>query len=194
VTEDADLGLRLARLGYATGVLDSFTHEEANTQIVNWTAQRARWLKGFLQTWLVHMRDPVKVLQEIGPAGFWVLQSCTIGIFMSALLHPILLALTAYFFISNPPPAIGVPLSNTLLGGMNLALFISGYGITMLAANQALRKRGFKNWWMTIVTLPFYWLLMSVAAWLALWQFIVAPFKWNKTEHGLSRLQRTNRH
>ena len=63
----------------------------------------------------------------------------------------------------------------------------------MVAENQALRKRGCKNWWMTIVTLPFYWLLLSVAAWLALWQFIVAPFKWNKTEHGLSRLQRTNR-
>ena len=190
VTEDADLGLRLARLGYATGVLDSLTYEEANTQFMNWTAQRARWLKGFLQTWLVHMRNPLKVMQEIGPAGFWVLQSCTIGIFISALLHPILLALTTYFFLINPPPAAGAPLSQTLLGGLNLAIFVSGYGITMLAANRALKKRGLKNWWMAIATLPAYWLLMSIAAWLALWQFIVAPFEWNKTEHGLSKLQR----
>jgi glycosyltransferase XagB len=190
VTEDADLGLRLARLGYTTDVIASFTKEEANTQLANWTRQRARWLKGFLQTWLVHMRNPIKVVQEIGLSGFWVLQSCTIGIFVSALLHPFMLAATIYFFMTNQPPKSEAALSSTLLGGMGLAVFALGYGVTMIAAHRALRLRGFRNWWLTIATMPLYWLLQSIAAWLALWQFIVAPFEWNKTEHGLSKLQK----
>jgi glycosyltransferase XagB len=90
----------------------------------------------------------------------------------------------------SPPPTADPSLGLTLLGGLNLALFASGYGVTMIAANRAMKKRGLKNWWVTIATLPIYWLLMSIAAWLALWQFIVAPFEWNKTEHGLSKLQK----
>ncbi len=74
VTEDADLGLRLARLGYDCATLDSFTHEEANTRLLNWMKQRARWLKGFLATWFVHMREPLAFLREVGPAGFWAAQ------------------------------------------------------------------------------------------------------------------------
>ena len=94
VTEDADLGLRLARHGYDTGTLDSLTYEEANTRLPNWMRQRARWLKGFLATWLVHMRDPARLMREVGPAGFWVAQAVTIGVFASALLHPLCLVAT----------------------------------------------------------------------------------------------------
>ena len=64
-----------------------------------------------------------------------------------------------------------------------------GYGVTMLAGIKALRRQSFNGWWLTIATMPFYWLLISVAAWLALWQFIFSPFPWNKTEHGLSKFQ-----
>jgi glycosyltransferase XagB len=189
VTEDADLGLRLARLGYESGVIDSLTYEEANLKFTSWTLQRARWLKGFLQTWLVHMRNPAKTMRELGVGGFWVLQSCTLGVFISALLHPILAILSAYLFITSPSPAADAPLYHTMQGGLNLAIFVSGYGVTMFAANRALLKLGLKNWWFTIATMPAYWFLMAIAAWMALWQFIVAPFVWNKTEHGLSKLQ-----
>ncbi len=189
VTEDADLGFRLARLGYETDVVGSYTFEEANLHFMNWINQRARWLKGFLQTWLVHMRSPVKTMRELGPGGFWVLQCCTIGVFMSALLHPFLAILSAYLFITSPSPAADLSFWVTLQGGVNLAVFVSGYGVTMFAANRALLKVGLRNWQSTIATMPLYWMLMSIAAWLALWQFIVAPFVWNKTEHGLSKLQ-----
>jgi hypothetical protein len=54
---------------------------------------------------------------------------------------------------------------------------------------QAMRGRGLIGWRGTLATMPLYWFLMSAAAWLALWQFIASPFHWNKTEHGLSRLQ-----
>ncbi len=186
VTEDADLGLRLARLGFRTGVVESLTYEEANTQLLNWLRQRARWLKGFMQTWLVHMRNPVKTGRELGPTGFWTLQAFTAGIFVSALFHPFFIAVTLWYLAlgsSNPSFLL------TVLKYLSLELFALGYCVTMLAGYVALRKRGLGGWWSTIATMPFYWLLISVAAWLALWQFIFAPFTWNKTEHGLSKLQ-----
>lgn len=186
VTEDADLGLRLARLGFRTGVVQSLTHEEANTQLGNWLGQRARWLKGFMQTWLVHMRNPVRTARELGPTGFWTLQALTAGIFFSALFHPFFIALTVWFLVVDQPHA---SMSTMLLAGLNLEVFVLGYGVAMLAGAKALRQRGLKGWWFTIATMPFYWVLMSIAAWMAVWQLIFAPFKWNKTEHGLSKLQ-----
>lgn len=186
VTEDADLGLRLARLGFRTGVVQSLTYEEANTQLGNWLSQRARWLKGFMQTWLVHMRHPLRTVRELGPSGFWILQALTAGIFFSALFHPFLLALSLWAFVVNPPHASAATM---FLAGLNLEVFVLGYGVAMLAGAKALRRRGLKGWWFTIATMPIYWLLMSIAAWMALWQFIFTPFRWNKTEHGLSKLQ-----
>ena len=191
VTEDADLGFRLARLGYATEVVDSVTYEEANTQFSNWLKQRARWLKGFLQTWLVHMRDPVGVLREIGLGGFWVLQATTIGVFISALLHPILLVATFVMLFTQPMVYADTPLWLVVFGSMNLLTFVLGYGVSIYAANKALGQLGISRWWGTLASLPFYWILMCAAAWLALYQFIVCPFAWNKTEHGLSKFYRS---
>jgi cellulose synthase/poly-beta-1,6-N-acetylglucosamine synthase-like glycosyltransferase len=186
VTEDADLGLRLARLGFRTGVVESLTYEEANTQLLNWLRQRARWIKGFMQTWLVHMRNPVKTGRELGPTGFWTLQAFTAGIFVSALFHPFFIAVTLWYLALGP---LSPSFLLTVLNCLSLELFALGYCVTMLAGCVALRKRGLGGWWFTIASMPFYWLLISVAAWLALWQFIFAPFTWNKTEHGLSKLQ-----
>ncbi len=186
VTEDADLGLRLARLGFHTGTVDSLTYEEANTRLANWLNQRARWLKGFMQTWLVHMRNPLRTVRELGLTGFWALQAQTAGIFLSALFHPFLSALAIWQLAAHPPHA---SISTMMLSSFSLEVFVLGYAIAMLAGAKALRRRGLTGWWFTIATMPFYWLLMSAAAWLALWQFIFSPFKWNKTEHGLSKLQ-----
>jgi cellulose synthase/poly-beta-1,6-N-acetylglucosamine synthase-like glycosyltransferase len=182
VTEDADLGLRLARLGFRTGVVQSLTYEEANTRLGNWLGQRARWLKGFMQTWLVHMRNPLRTARELGPTGFWTLQALTAGIFFSALFHPFLMAITIWLFVLDP-----FQVSVTTM--LNLEVFVLGYGVAMLAGAKALRQRGLKGWWFTIATMPIYWLLMSIAAWMALWQLVFAPFKWNKTEHGLSKFE-----
>jgi cellulose synthase/poly-beta-1,6-N-acetylglucosamine synthase-like glycosyltransferase len=182
VTEDADLGLRLARLGFRTGVVKSFTYEEANTRLGNWLGQRARWLKGFMQTWLVHMRNPVRTARELGPTGFWTLQALTAGVFFSALFHPFLMALSVWFVVANP-----FHVSVTTM--LNLEVFVLGYGVAMLAGAKALRQLGLRCRWSTIASMPAYWLLMSVAAWMALWQLVFAPFKWNKTEHGLSKFQ-----
>lgn len=187
VTEDADLGLRFARLGYASATLNTQTCEEANVKLGNWIRQRARWLKGFLATWLVHMREPARLVEELGASGFWAVQVQTLGVFASALLHPFCLGGTiVLLFMENPlAPEPGIFIA--ALAGLNLAVLVSGYAVTMIAGARALRLLGIRGWFLPLATMPAYWLLMSVAAWLALWQFITAPSHWNKTEHGLSR-------
>ncbi|MBI3673594.1 MAG: glycosyltransferase [Rhizobiales bacterium] len=190
VTEDADLGLRLARAGYGTLTIDSRTYEEATVRPGNWLQQRARWLKGFLITWLVHMRAPRRLAAELGPSGFWASQALTIGIFGSALLHPLCMGATVALFIVEPtlPADAGFP--TIALAGLNLMVLVTGYGATMLAGVKALRRLRIRGWILPILSTPLYWLLISVAAWLALWQFLTDPYYWNKTEHGLSSLQK----
>ena len=185
VTEDADLGLRLARAGYETAVLPSITYEEANTRLWNWMRQRSRWLKGFLQTWLVHMRNPARFFAEVGPAGFWVSQTMTLGVFLSTLLHPFGLAVVAWPMLNGFGTTVTGPVA-VALAGLNLLVLLAGYGVSMAAGVVGLRRLRMSGWWFTILTMPVYWLLMSVAAWMALWQFVVAPSYWNKTHHGLS--------
>jgi glycosyltransferase XagB len=82
------------------------------------------------------------------------------------------------------------PLCLVVFGAMNLLTFVLGYGVSIYAANKALGKLGIFRWWGTLASMPFYWILMCAAAWLALYQFIVCPFAWNKTEHGLSKFYR----
>lgn len=189
VTEDADIGFRFARFGYYAKSLASCTYEEANTEFGNWLYQRARWMKGFLQTWLVHMRNPVVLLREIGPIGFLVMQAMLIGVVLSATFYPLFIGLTvfnlcgAYFNIFEPSAA------EVLLQGLCLGFFIIGSAIMMVSGAVALRRKRYFGWWGTIVTMPIYWLMASIAGWLALAQFIRAPFEWNKTRHGLSQFQ-----
>jgi glycosyltransferase XagB len=191
VTEDADLGFRLARHGFETGTLDSTTYEEANTQLGNWMKQRRRWLKGFLQTWLVHNRNPLLLLRETGLAGFCVIQAMTLGIFASALLHPVLLLITLWHFM--PAQMLNYPHSffSHVISGFSLTMLLAGYVAAIWASQKGLRRIGATHWTKVLLTIPLYWLLISAAAWLALWDFIVAPFHWHKTRHGLSRMMAT---
>ncbi len=190
VTEDADLGLRLARLGFAAATLDATTYEEASIGLGNWLRQRSRWLKGFMQTWLVHMRSPARTMEEVGVAGFWACQAYTAGLIASALLHPFCLGLTIWLIVSGRAFSAGAGLVDTLIAGLNLAVLFSGYAVTILAGRRAIRRKGIEGWYFTLASMPIYWLLISLAAWAALRQFVVAPFHWNKTEHGLSSFQK----
>jgi glycosyltransferase XagB len=185
VTEDADLGIRVARMGYITGTIDSDTLEEANNRPISWIKQRSRWLKGFLQTWLVHMRHPMITFSELGVGGFWVFQSVTLGVFVSALLHPILL-LHAVYVLCSGNFLDENSLVSTLLAGLNMAVLLPGYAISMLLGKRALQGQGVSKWKWIVATLPIYWFMMMPAAWLALSDFILKPFHWRKTEHGHS--------
>ncbi len=69
VTEDCDLGLRIYERGYRTRLVDSTTYEEANSVLWNWMRQRSRWVKGFIQTHLVHYRNPFRTVRRLGLWG-----------------------------------------------------------------------------------------------------------------------------
>src|SRR5262249_9500295 len=112
VTEHADLGIRLHRFGWRTAVLGSQTYEEANSDFVNWVKQRSRWYKGYLQTWLVHLRHPVRLWRELGPVGFFQFNLFVGGTPLLALLNPVFWFLTLLWFAAEarslptpfPPP------------------------------------------------------------------------------------------
>ena len=190
VTEDADLGLRLARMGYRTGVIDSETSEEANCALGNWMQQRARWLKGWMQTWLVHMREPGRLFRELGWAGFLATQAWLAGLIFSSLVHPFFMGYTIWLMARGEFFPASADLIGTMIVGLNLAVLFAGYASYVLVAWEALagrRDRHLRPW---LVFTPIYWLLISAAAWLALWQLIRNPFGWNKTRHGLVRRPR----
>ena len=185
VTEDADIGLRLARAGFRSSVLYATTLEEANTRLGNWLSQRARWHKGFMQTWLVHMRHPIRLMREVGVMGFLTTQATTLGVALSAMLHPILLGLMIW-------ELSGARLTFEWLAfnGVYLTLFLLSYFIMMACGVSATRGKRISSPAFVIATMPVYWLLSSIAGWMALWQLVRRPFHWNKTEHGLSKMQR----
>jgi glycosyltransferase XagB len=175
-----------------TEVLDSKTFEEANTEFGNWISQRARWFKGFLQTWLVHMRHPYLLRGEIGWDGIWAFQATCFGTVFSSTVHPIFNFLVCYQLWQSWQTPHSYSIFTSVIAGMSIVVALIGYG-TSLYAGYLVGKRTGKASWSVILTMPFYWLLMGVAAWLSLWQFIVAPFHWNKTKHGISTLTAVSR-
>jgi cellulose synthase/poly-beta-1,6-N-acetylglucosamine synthase-like glycosyltransferase len=186
VTEDADLGMRLARLGYHTGVIRSTTYEEAPAGFHPWLRQRTRWFKGWMQTWLVHMRSPVLLARELGWKGFLVFQLLVGGTVLAALIH---VPFAAHLGWRAATASSDDPLSLVLLGFEAIAL-LSGYVISGVLGLYGLSRRRLLGCGWVLLLMPVYWLLLSLAAWRALLQFLHDPYGWEKTEHGLARTSR----
>ncbi len=184
VTEDADLGMRLARFGYRCGVIDSTTYEESPADIRRWLNQRSRWYKGWMQTWLVHMRQPLRIFRELGLVGFLAFQLIVGGNALVALLHPVLLV---GFFVKLIAMALfGYDLTLGLWISHYLLIATVGYSVSAYLGYLGLSHRGVPNKALILIWTPFHWLLLSVAAWIGAFELIGAPFHWRKTEHGLS--------
>jgi glycosyltransferase XagB len=185
VTEDADLGLRLHRLGHRVGVLDSVTLEEANSDFVNWNKQRSRWYKGYLQTWIVNLRQPRQSIRELGPRGFFLLNVFVGGTPALALLNPVFWTVSGIYFGLRPDfirdlfpsPLLYASLVVWLVGNF---LFVYGFVLA------ALERDDVHLFW-AAVTIPAYFVMMSVAATKAAVQLVVAPSYWEKTQHGLGQ-------
>ena len=183
VTEDADLGIRLARLGYQTRVLDSTTMEEANSDVINWVKQRSRWYKGYLQTWLVHSRRPFRLIGELGLRGFIGFNLFILGTPLLALINPIFWVMTALWFTVHP--ALLVALFPAWLYYLGLALMVIGNFTLFYAWLVTARMVGSRKLVLASLLVPFYWALMSLAVIKAAVQLISAPSFWEKTVHGL---------
>jgi len=188
VTEDADLGVRLARFGYRAATIASTTYEEAPARFGPWLRQRTRWFKGWMQTWLVHMRRPRRLLRELGLRGFVAFQLVVGGNVLAALVHPLFLLLLLRALTEPSAAADSLPLNAlAALYGVTAA---AGYLVSAALGFIGLKRRGLiGNAW-ALLLMPAHWLLLSLASWRALYQLIAAPYAWEKTEHGLARHSR----
>ncbi|WP_146343854.1 glycosyltransferase [Phaeobacter marinintestinus] len=181
VTEDADLGVRLCRAGYRTELIDTVTYEEANCRAWPWVKQRSRWLKGFMVTYLVHMRNPLQLLRDLGPWRFFGFQAFFLGTLGQFLLAPLLWTMWLMAFGVWHPVQSAVP---TGLLSISVGLFVTveilSNAIGMAAVSTAQRR--FLIPW--VPTMMFYLPLGVLAGYKALYELVFIPFYWDKTQHG----------
>jgi glycosyltransferase XagB len=183
VTEDADLGMRLARHGHRVGVLDSVTLEEANSDFINWVKQRSRWYKGYLLTWLVHMRAPRASFRQLSWRGMLCLSLFVGGTPLIALLNSMFWAMTVMWFLARPAviqqlfiaPVYYVGLLCLVLGNLTIIY------LNLLTVRQIDRP----DLLGTALLSPLYWAMMSLAGAKAALQLVLKPSYWEKTTHGL---------
>lgn len=184
VTEDADLGIRLARCGYRTATITKPTLELAPTRFKVWLPQRSRWLKGWCQSWLVHMRHPLQLYRELGPASFCAAQLLLAGMVVSALAHPVLVA---HVFYGGIQMALGVEAGpeRPILLLLDIVSIVGGYMSFLLLGWSTLRPRERQQFWRIVVYTPAYWFMLCIAAMKAIWQLFFRPHHWEKTPHVL---------
>jgi cellulose synthase/poly-beta-1,6-N-acetylglucosamine synthase-like glycosyltransferase len=182
VTEDADLGIRLARHGYRAELIDTVTEEEANCRPWPWVRQRSRWIKGYAMTWAVHMRDPRRLWRDLGPRKFLGLQVLFGGTLAQFLLAPVLWSYWLLILGLPHPLAGAAPLWAVL--GLE-ALFLVSWAVNvavMLVGVSGPRHRHLMPW---AITLGLYFPLATMAAAKALFEMVTRPFFWDKTCHGV---------
>ncbi|MBP9720563.1 MAG: glycosyltransferase [Bacteroides sp.] len=184
VTEDCDLGTRLFKKGYKTAIIDSITLEEANSNVMNWIRQRSRWIKGYIQTYFVHMREPISFTKNHGIHA--LLFNVIIGGKIAFLfINPILwLTTIAYFTLyAYVGPQIEA-LFPSVIFYMAITSLVFGNFLYLYYYMIGSAKRGHWTLIKYIYFVPFYWLLVSVASLWALYQLIFKPHYWEKTIHG----------
>ena len=187
VTEDADLGLRLARFGAHVGALDSVTVEEAPNELGNWFRQRTRWQKGWMQTLIVHTREPRRYFREMGfkkgVAGLTLIA----GTVLTGLFGPLFLFEALWRGFAE---AASEATASRLADVYTYILTLTGLQAVALPALVAMRRRGLRGYGRALALMPLYYALVSAATWAALYDLIVRPFHWHKTAHGRARPQR----
>jgi cellulose synthase/poly-beta-1,6-N-acetylglucosamine synthase-like glycosyltransferase len=181
VTEDADLGFRLARRGYRSVTFASTTYEEAPIRFGNWLRQRSRWMKGWLQTWCVHMRSPRQLWRDLGFGGFLVVNLVAGGNLMTALAYPVLI----YLFLIDVLASRPAPWPWLHLSAITIAC-VSTVTVGWMGLSHRGRRR---DGWILLLT-PLYWGCLSIAAWRAVLHYVWNPYHWEKTEHGVAKRRR----
>jgi len=181
VTEDADLGFRLARFGYRCAVLGTTTREEANCRPLPWIKQRSRWLKGYAMTWITHMRNPIALWRDLGPLKFMAFQVILLGTLTNFLFAPLVWSLWLIRFGLTPIYASALPWQVWWLLGW---AFVITEVILFITGVFAVSGRGHRHLIPWVPTMIFYWPLATLAAYKAVFELIIKPFYWDKTQHG----------
>jgi len=188
VAEDCDLGVRLHRYGYRLVSFASITGEEAPATFRGWVGQRTRWNKGYIQSFLVHFRNPIQLYRELSfrrTLSFVALTGITwlnllIGLptWIGALMWGGIYQFHKSTFSDGVIP--NTPLEMLLLIGSAIVLLL------MAALLQVAGAVAMRQWKLLPYGLlaPFYWILLGIAVWRSLWQLCISPFGWEKTMHG----------
>lgn len=185
VTEDADLGVRMAAENKRVGVINSTTYEEANSRYGNWIRQRSRWIKGYMQTSLVYNRNPIKLIKTLGFWNWASFQMIVTGTPFTFLVNPLMwIIFLVWIITSNLVIFPQIPEIITLLGTISL---VAGNLIMVILNLAAAFSRKYWSLIPYAILNPVYWVLHSIAAYKALWQLFFRPFYWEKTKHGLSK-------
>lgn len=186
VTEDADLGIRLAKRGFRTAILNSVTLEEANSHYLNWIKQRSRWIKGYLQTYFVHTRNLSMFRYANKYHQRYTFQLVLGAKILSTLINPFMWLTTIMYFAFRP--TLGPTIERFFPGPiyyMGVFCFVFGNFLYLYYYMIGCAKRGHYDLVKYAFLVPFYWLSMSYAGWLAVISLIRDPHYWNKTVHGL---------
>jgi cellulose synthase/poly-beta-1,6-N-acetylglucosamine synthase-like glycosyltransferase len=188
VTEDADLGVRLARRGHRAEAFTSRTHEEAPLTLRAWMAQRTRWQKGWMQTYCVHALHPRRLLADLGWKSFLGFHVLVGGMILSSFLHTVFLGTVLGRLIFDGVVGL-VP--QDMWDWFAVGILAAGYGGAIaVVASGLVHLRAWHLMPMQLLV-PAYWVLHSIAAVLAARELIVAPTSWAKTTHGVTRVART---
>lgn len=216
VTEDCDLGVRISILGYRTLLIDSTTWEEANSQLGNWIRQRSRWIKGYMQTHLVHTKRVFYLLRNLGMRRTILFYLCISSVPLQQLLNLLCVpGLLLYALLLGYDVALGRdpwivvagsreefrtawqmmfleagedPLWSrfSVVGFVCSVALLLTNGMFILINLLAASRRGYGDLWLTAILSPAYWALGSVAAWKGAVQLVIRPHYWEKTVHGLT--------
>ena len=181
VTEDCDLGVRIYRAGYRSRMLNTTTWEEACGNLHFWIRQRTRWLKGYIQTWLVHMRNPRSLRRDLGLINLLHFHLLIGGIVFSFLINPLYWALALAWFIWRVEAFTHLFPGPVFAAGA-MCLFVGNFAFVYMGALGCL-KRGYDDLVKYTLLSPLYWMMMSYSGWRAFFQFFSAPFHWEKTRH-----------
>lgn len=181
VTEDAELGLRLARHGYRTEIIETTTFEEANAAVLPWIRQRSRWQKGYLLTWAIAMRAPLALWRDLGTGRFLAVQVQILFAVAGFLVAPLLWSLMIKpFGYAHPLDAVVGPFGYGVLA----TIFVASLVLSVTLAFYATRARHLRRLRPFIPLAELYFLLGTLSAWRAAAEMLLRPFFWAKTRHG----------
>jgi glycosyltransferase XagB len=182
VTEDADLGIRLGRLGYRSALISPPTHEEAPPRIGAWIKQRGRWIQGHIQSFSVHTRQPVSLAKALTWRGlFGFVVGIGIGPLSAAMVLPMVVSIIVPTVLAHQHPL-------TLEALVWMGVGLSGH---MLTCAFGAYRDGRLSLLRACLTLPLYHCLQTLAASRAFWRVVFTPSVWDKTDHGGAARERT---
>ncbi|SMQ85250.1 Glycosyltransferase, catalytic subunit of cellulose synthase and poly-beta-1,6-N-acetylglucosamine synthase [Devosia lucknowensis] len=179
VTEDADLGVRLARRGLRCGTSVSATYETAPTTFSPWLGQRTRWMKGWMQTYAVHNRHSGALVRDLGLRGWAMFQVVLLGMILAPLLHAGFLLV---LFVHLLRGEAALPMAE-LWPIACLFVLVTGHACAVATNLVGLHRTGQRHLWLWQVLLPAYWLLIAFATLRAMREFVRRPFHWFKSPH-----------